>query len=418
MPLQDLTPQLRTRLNRMERAVGWFVLVATFLLLFGFGYYIYTAAESRGWFKIKARFYTYANSGTGLNVGEPIKLMGFPAGTITEITAMPAWGGGSENRVYIGFEVTEPYYGYLWTAGSYANLGAADLLGKRELDLTRGTNGYALVLTREFKQLTPDDAAALPDLTNWSLGQAVYSGTNRAFRPWQHLSADMIQQIAALGITNIPVIHRDTEKGYLTALWNAQAESYQPYDRKHSKAFLQQIEAPSLTDQAQQLVAEVEVALPRFLAFTNQLTTVLSNSARLTSNLNLITETALPAVTNLATITANLREPRGSLGEWAIPTNISLELQTTLQNASLTMTNANTNLAALSGQIGITLTNLANTTSNLNHQVEMNTNMLTQISDLVVHSDQFIQGLKRFWLLRSAFRTHKTNSVPAKVHGQ
>jgi len=33
MALQDLTPQLRTRLSRMERAVGWFVFVATALLL-------------------------------------------------------------------------------------------------------------------------------------------------------------------------------------------------------------------------------------------------------------------------------------------------------------------------------------------------------------------------------------------------
>ena len=40
MALQDLTPQLRTRLNRMERAVGWFVLLATALLIFGFAYYL------------------------------------------------------------------------------------------------------------------------------------------------------------------------------------------------------------------------------------------------------------------------------------------------------------------------------------------------------------------------------------------
>jgi glycerol-3-phosphate acyltransferase PlsY len=33
MALQDLTPQLRTRLNRMERAVGWFVLLAAVLLI-------------------------------------------------------------------------------------------------------------------------------------------------------------------------------------------------------------------------------------------------------------------------------------------------------------------------------------------------------------------------------------------------
>ena len=34
MALQDLTPQLRTRLSRMERAVGWFVLFAVLLLGF------------------------------------------------------------------------------------------------------------------------------------------------------------------------------------------------------------------------------------------------------------------------------------------------------------------------------------------------------------------------------------------------
>ena len=35
MALQDLTPQLRTRLSRMERAVGWFVALAVLLLVFG-----------------------------------------------------------------------------------------------------------------------------------------------------------------------------------------------------------------------------------------------------------------------------------------------------------------------------------------------------------------------------------------------
>ena len=66
MPLQDLTPQLRTRLNRMERAVGWFVFLATALLLFGFGYYIYHTAERKGWFKIKAPFHTLRQKIAGL----------------------------------------------------------------------------------------------------------------------------------------------------------------------------------------------------------------------------------------------------------------------------------------------------------------------------------------------------------------
>ncbi|MDB6022003.1 MAG: Mammalian cell entry related domain protein, partial [Pedosphaera sp.] len=34
------------------------------------------------------------------------------------------------------------------------------------------------------------------------------------------------------------------------------------------------------------------------------------------------------------------------------------------------------------------------------------------ISDIVVHTDQFIQGLKRFWLFRHLFAAHKTKTPP------
>ena len=66
MALQDLTPQLRTRLSRMERAVGWIVALAMALLAFGFVYYVYHTAENKGWFLTKAPYYTYANRATGL----------------------------------------------------------------------------------------------------------------------------------------------------------------------------------------------------------------------------------------------------------------------------------------------------------------------------------------------------------------
>src|SRR5947209_1093872 len=116
MALQDLTPQLRTRLSRMERAVGWFVLLATLLLVVGFGYYIYTTAARKGWFKIKAPYYTYISRATGLGEGDPISMMGFPVGRITKITAQPPedW----EHNVYIEFEIIQPYYDYMWTRGS------------------------------------------------------------------------------------------------------------------------------------------------------------------------------------------------------------------------------------------------------------------------------------------------------------
>src|ERR1039457_4513509 len=106
MALQDLTPQLRTRLSRMERAVGWFVFVATGLLLSGFGYYIYHTAERKGWFKIKAPFHVFVQSSAGLNVGDPVYMMGFAVGTITEVVPQQPY---DPHNVQVKFQILEPY---------------------------------------------------------------------------------------------------------------------------------------------------------------------------------------------------------------------------------------------------------------------------------------------------------------------
>jgi hypothetical protein len=50
------------------------------------------------------------------------------------------------------------------------------------------------------------------------------------------------------------------------------------------------------------------------------------------------------------------------------------------------------------------LDSLAGITSNLNAQVQANTNILGSISQAVVDADDLVQGLKRHWLLRSAFK--------------
>jgi hypothetical protein len=54
----------------------------------------------------------------------------------------------------------------------------------------------------------------------------------------------------------------------------------------------------------------------------------------------------------------------------------------------------------------MTLDNVANITSNLNNQVQANSNIVTHVSDIIVHSDEFIQGLKKFWLFRHLFAAH------------
>ena len=57
------------------------------------------------------------------------------------------------------------------------------------------------------------------------------------------------------------------------------------------------------------------------------------------------------------------------------------------------------------------LLNLSGITSNLNAQVQANSFVLSEISSLVSDADDFVQGLKRNWLLRSSFKS-ETNPAP------
>jgi hypothetical protein len=141
MAIQDLTPQLRTRLDRVEKAVGVFVLLAILALVVGFAYYLYHTAERKGWFIPKCSYYTFVENGEGLQVGDPVVLMGFEVGKITVITAQPP---GSYYKVYLGMEIRRPYYGYIWS-DSKARIGAAGLLGSRQVGITAGSTGVPTV---------------------------------------------------------------------------------------------------------------------------------------------------------------------------------------------------------------------------------------------------------------------------------
>ncbi len=141
MAIQDLTPQLRTRLRRVEKIVGLFVLMATLGLVAGFGFYLYHMAVQKGWFIQKCPYFTFVDSGEGLKVGDPVMMMGFDVGNITGITAQPP---GAEHRVFVGMEVRSPYYGYIWS-DSTVHVEAAGLLGNRQLEITPGVAGEPTV---------------------------------------------------------------------------------------------------------------------------------------------------------------------------------------------------------------------------------------------------------------------------------
>ena len=180
MALQDLTPQLRTRLSRMERAVGWFVFIAVLLLAFGFVYYIYTTAERKGWFVTKARYFTFVNSAAGLKVGDPVMLMGFDAGAITVIKPMPA--EQFTYNVFIQFELKAPNFGYIWTEGSRAKVATADLLGKRGMEVSKGDGGYPTYIFHPMMTVNLTEASQLPEQSRWVFGEEIPDATGKIGR--------------------------------------------------------------------------------------------------------------------------------------------------------------------------------------------------------------------------------------------
>jgi hypothetical protein len=418
MALQDLTPQLRTRLNKVERAVGWFVFLATALLVFGFGYYIYHTAKHKGWFKIKAPFHIYVASSAGLNVGDPVYMMGFSVGQITKVEPLPP---RSRNNVRVEFEVVEPYFRHLWTDGSVAKINGADFLGKRQLEVTRGTNGYAWVVTQpvfsksidELRQLVTDQPG------QWQLSQDVFDEhTNIVYHAYDFLDLSNLEAMAAMKLDSLYAYNnREKDERHIVASWHELKHLYRSFTPTNDSAWLRTVETPPVTDQLQAMVAQVQQAMPNVLALTNKLAAVLDNAANATSNLNVTIAATQPLVQNFTAISGDLHGP-GALGTWVLGTNSAYQLGSALTNANTLLVNVDTNLGTLSEQIGLTLINLADITSNLNVQVQANSNMLGGISKTVMDSDDLVQGLKRHWLLRSAFKTKATNQPAAPYKNQ
>jgi ABC-type transporter Mla subunit MlaD len=392
MPLQDLTPQLRTRLSRVERAVGWFISVAVIALLAALAYYIYHRAEVKGWFLTKVNYRTSLNNAAGLKVGEPVKLMGFDVGEITHIT------GNDPSDYYavtIDFRIKAPYYGYIWL-DSKVRVAASDFLGNRYLEVTKGTSDYsveaampATVLDKTnpvqvlffprvdetFKALQKQFKAD-PEYTNYSAYAIAYEATNKLRTL---IAANPMQ--------------------YYTNLDNA------------TNYWLEPMESPALTERLETVVDGLEAALPNILNLTNELTHVLTNAGNAVSRLDAAVADARPMISNLNTITYNIRDPNGSLGTWILGKDLRERLSTTISNAQetlvvarSTLNNTDTNLTILATELEKSLINLADLTSGLNSQVKTNGSLVSNLDQMIAHTDELVQGLKHHWLLRSAFK--------------
>jgi len=289
-----------------------------------------------------------------------VRLMGRDVGEITEVEMMPAddqWSRESGFNVYVAFVVRAPYYGYLWV-DSRAKVTSADLLGNRVLELTRGVEGEPTYRGRETHTAG-----------TWNRREGL--------------------EIFAAG-------------------------QYQPVTPQTKGFWLWAVEPPTFNDRAESLLNQVEAALPNILTLTNQLNNLLESGNDAAVNLDdLLTQTR-PTLENLQEITDMIKEPKGGLGEWLFPTDVREELVTTLGTADATLQSVDEKLATVSSNLNVSLVSLttsldhlADITGNLNRQVQMNPEMLSQISGVVTNADALVQGLKQHWFLRSAFKEKK-----------
>src|SRR4051812_3503503 len=283
MPVQDLTPQLRTRLSKVERAVGVFVIIATLLLLAGLAFYIYSTAQRKGWLKTKFPYHIYLKSGEGIREQDDVMMLGFRVGRVTKVEAMEPFYW--EGNVYVQFEIMEPYEGYIWN-NSVVKIVPKGFLGQRGLQVEQGPIG-----------------ATKP--------QPTY---------------DVVQNKSG-----------KIEK--VNGVWDDQAGGYLPLSKKPKGYGLNVDEGASVTERAEKLVAQVEAALPNILNMTNQLGQVLSNAASITARADILLADARPIVTNAAAITANLKDPNGSLGKWILSPELNGQLTQTITNLNVTLTN-------------------------------------------------------------------------------
>lgn len=415
MALQDLTPQLRTRLNRMERAVGWFVLLATALLVFGFGYYLHAIAKRKGWFLSRATYFTFVKSADGLKVGDPVFLMGSEAGQISDVKPMPP---DSIYNVYVEFVIREPHYGYLWTRGSRTRV-LGDFLGKRFLEVTKGTNGYPAYQFHPLSTLTPAELEKLEPPERWRLGAELFdAGANLLVRGLAPMDANTLAVLKQLKLEQIPVLDTSQTRKAPTAVWNDQSGAYVPFHPtaiekeqiKPNPYWLVCDEAPAITDQAQELVLMVRSALPGIFAMTNQANAALAQATSLMSNYSRLPQDVQPAISNVTYLTTRLRDS-GALGELMLGTNGLAQVNDTVGKAGRLLTTTEAGLPATLTNLNHALSNVTRLTATLDAHLASDTNVLGALSQTAIELDSFVEGLKRHWLLRSAFKPEK-NKTP------
>ena len=412
------TPPRRTRLTRQEWVVGLFVVFAVLMLLLAAFLYLRQMAERKGWFIVQAPYFTFVESAAGIQVRDKVKLMGFDVGEITKIDTMEPFAPWN---VYVAFTVHKPYEGYVWS-DSKARIAAGNLLGNRGIELTKGgMGGIPSYLFHPVVEKSIDEALSLEEPHNWKFGSEIRSedpGQPRT-RLFEMVTRSTLEQLSELGTNIVRVFNTDDVRSRLMAQFDDKAGAYVPFTEESEGFFILPDEAPALTDRLDMVMRQVEEALPHVLSLTNEVRGLFKDATNLThQTVDFLAETRA-LTTNLAVITAQLREPDGALGRWLLSADLRHGITSTLASArqslgaaQATAQSAETNLAHISAELLVSLENLSLITSNLNVQVQANAFILGDVSNFVRGTDAMMQGLRRHWLLKGAF-PETTPDTPA-----
>lgn len=392
MALQDITPQLRTRLRRVEWMVVLFLGGALLLVLGSIAWWVKQTGDRRGWFILEVPYYTYLETGAGIKVGMPVKMLGFTIGQVAEVDMErdDTYNRAHHYNVFVRMLIREPYYGYIYT-DSQIKLGGAgiDLLGGSFLEISREegggiptvvfTNGVPMMLWDQFAHKIQDlDGGGWDDLS----------------QKWANAATDA----KAADITNRFV-------------------QYRPFTRASSGYYLATRRTDSLVDSATAITETLRNALP---GLTNQLGSTLGELNRLV---------------------AELREAAGrpgGFGELALPTNLNQRLDQTLADVHDlsrrldpvldktgqtldTLQDNSRRIGPLMDNVRGVVTNVEKMVIGLQAQLN-NTNMVENVSRLAEKAAVLADKattltettttlLHRHWLFRSAFRTNQSESV-------
>ena len=377
MALQDLTPQLRTRLRKVEWVVVLFLLGALALGFAGLGFFIKTTGDKRGWWVRQVPYYTYLRDGSSVKVGTPVKMLGFTIGEVVQIDTAPddPWHRSEGFNVFVRFLVRDPYHGYIFTDSKLKVSGLPiDIAGGNFLEITR-SQGLGIATTAPSTNASGGGVlGVLWDKYAYNLGRPEatnfirYDPATRDDKGYflrTEVTGDLIGELTLL----VPRIREAFTKpgglGDLLFPTNLSAR----FDRPGG---LGDIMIPT------NLSSALTVTLTNLNAQIGGVGSLVSNLDR----------SVPPLLTNL---NATLPPLLTDLGRTLPP--LATQVNQQIQGVGPLVSNLNSTLPGTLAEVERTLG-------------AVRTNTLPAADGVLTNASDFVGGLRRHWLFRGAFRTN------------